>query len=133
MIPPPRNPLSTFVIVPGAWDTPAVMEPLLKPLELAGHAVVVVDLPCEDADATLEQYADTVRAALPESLADVVLVGYSFGGFTASRIALGVPHVPVVYIAAWIPRPVHRCSISSRVATPSMAATRRQGSRRSVD
>src|SRR5689334_15113376 len=25
--------MSTFVIVPGAWDTPAVVEPLLEPLE----------------------------------------------------------------------------------------------------
>lgn len=96
--------MSTFVIVPGAWDTPAVMEPLLDPLESAGHAVIVVDLPCDDADATLEQYADAVRAVLPDDLADVVLVGYSFGGFTASRLAVEHPDVPVVYIAAWIPR-----------------------------
>jgi pimeloyl-ACP methyl ester carboxylesterase len=45
-----------------------------------------------------------VRAVLPADLADVVLVGYSFGGFTASRIAAENPEVPVVYVAAWIPR-----------------------------
>jgi pimeloyl-ACP methyl ester carboxylesterase len=96
--------MSTFVVVPGAWDTPAALEPLVEPLESGGHAVIVVDLPCEDADATLERYADAVRAVLPDDLADVVLVGYSFGGFTASRIAVEHPEVPVVYIAAWIPR-----------------------------
>lgn len=96
--------MSTFVIVPGAWDTPAVVEPLLEPLESAGHAVIVVDLPCDDAYATLEQYADAVRDVLPGDLADIVLVGYSFGGFTASRIAGEYPDLPVVYIAAWIPR-----------------------------
>ncbi len=96
--------MSTFVIVPGAWDTPASMEPLIEPLTSAGHAVVVVDLPCEDADAALEEYADAVRAVLPDDLADVVLVGYSFGGFTASRIAVEHPDLPVVYVAAWIPR-----------------------------
>lgn len=96
--------MSTFVIVPGAWDTPATMDPLVEPLGSAGHAVTVVDLPCGDADATLEQYADTFRAALPDALADVVLVGYSFGGFTAARIAVEHPDVPVVYVAAWIPR-----------------------------
>lgn len=96
--------MSTFVIVPGAWDTPSTMEPVIEPLESAGHEVVVVDLPCGDADATLDAYADAVRAVLPDDLADVVLVGYSFGGFTASRIAVEHPEVPVVYVAAWIPR-----------------------------
>ncbi len=96
--------MSTFVIVPGAWDTPATVEPVIEPLESAGHEVIVVDLPCDSADATLEDYADVVRAILPDDLADVVLVGYSFGGFTASRIAVEHPDVPVVYVAAWIPR-----------------------------
>lgn len=97
--------MSTFVIVPGAWDTPASMEPIVEPLTSAGHDVIVVDLPCDEAAATLEHYADAVRAVLPDDLADVVLVGYSFGGFTASRIAVEHPELPVVYVAAWIPRP----------------------------
>ncbi|MFC5175356.1 alpha/beta fold hydrolase [Nocardioides taihuensis] len=96
--------MSTFVIVPGAWDAPASMEPVIGPLEAEGHDVVVVDLPCEKADATLEEYADAVRAVLPDDVEQVVLVGYSFGGFTASRIAVDHPDVPVVYVAAWIPR-----------------------------
>ena len=96
--------MSTFVIVPGAWDTPSSMEPILEPLGSAGHDVVVVDLPCGKADATLEEYAEAVRAVLPDELTQVVLVGYSFGGFTASLVAVDHPDVPVVYVAAWIPR-----------------------------
>jgi len=96
--------VSTFVVVPGAWDRPATIEPVIEPLESAGHAVVVVDLPCDDADATLQEYADAVRAVLPDDLTDIVLVGYSFGGFTASRIAVEHPDLPVVYVAGWIPR-----------------------------
>ncbi len=96
--------MSTFVIVPGAWDTPSTVGPVIEPLASAGHDVIVVDLPCAQADATLEQYAEAVRAVLPEDLTQVVLVGYSFGGFTASRIAVDFPDLPVVYVAAWIPR-----------------------------
>ena len=73
-------------------------------METAGHTVIVVDLPCEDAAAALEQYAAAVRDALPDDLADVVLVGYSFGGFTATRIAQEYPDLPLVYVAAWVPR-----------------------------
>ena len=96
--------MSTFVVVPGAWDRPATLEPLVEPLESAGHAVNIVDLPCDVADATLEQYAEAVRVVLPDDLTDVVLVGYSFGGFTASRIAVEHPDLPLVYVAAWVPR-----------------------------
>lgn len=87
-----------------AWDTPATVKPVIEPLESAGHEVIVVDLPCDRADATLEEYANAVRAVLPNDLTEVVLVGYSFGGFTASRIAADHPELPVVYVAAWIPR-----------------------------
>ncbi len=96
--------MATFVIVPGAWDTPATLEPVIEPLGSAGHDVIVVDLPCGSPDASLEEYANAVRAVLPDDLRHVVLVGYSFGGFTASRIAVDHPDVPVVYVAAWIPR-----------------------------
>ncbi len=96
--------MSTFVIVPGAWDAPAALGPIIDPLASVGHDVTIVDLPCENADATLNDYADVVRAALPDDPANVVLVGYSFGGFTASRVAVEHPEMPVVFVAAWIPR-----------------------------
>ncbi len=97
--------MSTFVIVHGAWGSPAEMEPLVEPLESAGHAVITVDLPCADPGATLERYAAAVRAGLPDDPTDVVLVGHSFGGFTVSTIAAENVGMSVVYVAAWIPRP----------------------------
>src|SRR3989304_3003976 len=97
--------MSTFVIVHGAWGSPAEMEPVVEPLESAGHAVITVDLPCVDAGATLEQYAAAVRAVLPDDPADVVLVGHSFGGFTVSTIAPENVGMAVGYVAAWVPQP----------------------------
>jgi len=97
--------MSTFVIVHGAWGSPAEMEPVVEPLESAGHAVINADLPCVDAGATLEQYAAAVRAVLPGDPADVVLVGHSFGGFTVSTIATENAGMPVVYVAAFVPQP----------------------------
>lgn len=79
--------MSTFVIVHGAWGSPAEMAPVVGPLASAGHAAITVDLPCVDAGATLEQYAAAVHAVFPGDRADVVLVGHSFGGFTVSTIA----------------------------------------------
>jgi hypothetical protein len=79
--------MSSFVIVPGAWDRPATAEPVIKPLESAGHEVIIVDLPCDRTGATLEEYADAVRAVLPDNLADAVLVGYSFGASEEAGIA----------------------------------------------
>ena len=97
--------MSTFVIVHGAWGSPAEMEPVVEPLESAGHAVITVDLPCVDAGATLEQYAVALRTDLPDDPADVVLVGHSFGGFTVSTIAAENVGISVVYVAAWVPQP----------------------------
>jgi hypothetical protein len=51
---PEEDPLvSTFVIVPGAWDTPATTEPVLGPPVSAGHEAIVVDLPCGSEDTLL--------------------------------------------------------------------------------
>ena len=60
-----------------------------------GRARGIVDLPCDDAAATLEQYANAVRSVFSDDLADVVLDGNSFGGFTAARIAVDRPELLV--------------------------------------
>ena len=47
--------MSTFVIVPGAWDTPADDGAGARTAEVGRHTSDRVDLPCGDADATLER------------------------------------------------------------------------------
>lgn len=97
--------MSLFVIVHGAWGSPAEMEPVVGPLQEAGHEVIAVDLPCTDPDANLGDYVAAVHAVLPNDRADVILVGHSFGGFTVSTIGAAMPDLPLVYVAAMIPAP----------------------------
>jgi pimeloyl-ACP methyl ester carboxylesterase len=51
-----------------------------------GHEVVAPDLPCDDDSAGLNEYADTVVGAVGDRK-DLVVVGHSFGGFTAPLVA----------------------------------------------
>ena len=95
--------MSTFVVVHGAWGSPSEMEPIVDPLTRAGHRSILVDLPCTAPDATLDDYAGAVAAALPSDLSDVVLVGHSFGGFTISTIGARHPELTLVYVAALMP------------------------------
>jgi len=55
---------------------------LVPELEARGHAAIAPDLPCEDPDATWEDYGRTVPDALADTGGDVVLVGHSLGGMT---------------------------------------------------
>ena len=55
-------------------------------LRKRGHEVVAPDPPCDDDSATLGDYADTVVAAVRDR-SDLVVVGQSYGGFTAPLVA----------------------------------------------
>jgi len=70
-----------------------------------GHAVVAPDLPCEDPEATFDDYAAVVVDALAGAGEDVVVVGYSLGGQTAPLVAARRPVRALVYVAAMVPEP----------------------------
>jgi len=67
--------MATFSLVHGAWGGGWLWDLLRAELESRGHVVHTPDLPCEDVEAGVEEYAAAVPAA------DVV-VGYSLGGLT---------------------------------------------------
>jgi pimeloyl-ACP methyl ester carboxylesterase len=67
--------MASFSLVHGAWHGGWCWDSVRAELEARGHEVHAPDLPCEDIDAGLEEYAAAVPAA------DVV-VGHSLGGFT---------------------------------------------------
>lgn len=62
--------MATFALVHGAWHRGWAWELLRPELETLGHTVATPDLPCEDIDAGVEEYARLVPAQLHVSLAD---------------------------------------------------------------
>lgn len=99
--------MATFVLIHGAGDVGWSWHLVAAELRRHGHEVFAPDLPSEDEDAGLPEFADTVLAALGAHR-DAVVVGHSFGGFTAPLVADRLPHARLVYLAAMIPFPGER-------------------------
>lgn len=96
--------MATFVLIHGgggsAWDWH-----LLAP-ELAsrGHDVVVPELPIEDRSAGFAEFCETVVSAIGDQR-ELVVVGHSYGGFTAPLIADKLPVRLLVLLTPMIPKP----------------------------
>ena len=99
--------MATFALIHGggstAWDWHLV-SPLLRD---AGHDVVAVDLPIENPEAQLDDYVDTVVAAVGDRQ-HVIVVGHSLGGFTAPLVCDALRADGLVYLSAMIPLPGER-------------------------
>ncbi|MFZ5709045.1 MAG: alpha/beta fold hydrolase [Pseudomonadota bacterium] len=96
---------TTFVLVHGAFGSPAELAPVVPYLEELGHRVVNVDLPCGRAGATLEDYAAAVVRAMDGIPHPRVLVAHSAGGATIPLVAAQIPAKRLVYVAAVVPEP----------------------------
>ncbi len=96
--------MSTFVLVPGAGGAAWYWSRVIPLLQRAGHEAVAVDLPGDDENAGLPEYARLVVAAIGES-DDVVLVAQSLGGFTAPLVRTRVAARELVFVNAMIPNP----------------------------
>jgi uncharacterized protein len=101
-----------FVLVHGAFVGAWCWEPLVGPLEAAGHTVETFDLPGsgEDrtplAEVTLDAYADRVCAVLGERPEPAVVVAGSMGGMAATQAAVRCSGrvASIVYVAAFLPQ-----------------------------
>jgi pimeloyl-ACP methyl ester carboxylesterase len=96
--------MSTFVLIHGggssAWDWHLVA----PELQAHGHDVVAVDLPTEEPGATWSDMADFVAEAIGDRT-DLVIVGHSFGGFTATLVAARVNADALILVSGMIPVP----------------------------
>ena len=100
--------MSTYVLIHGAGDSGWYWHLVEAELRARGHHTVAPDLPADDDGATLSDYADVVVAALDdagETDGDVIVVGQSFGAFTAPLVVDRVQASGLVLVAGMVPRP----------------------------
>ena len=96
--------MSTFVLIHGGGDVGWSWHLVAAELVARGHEVVAPDLPADDESLTLEDYADSVVAEVGPR-GDVVVVGHSFGAFTAPLVAERLSADLLVLVAGMIPAP----------------------------
>ena len=94
-----------FVLVHGAWHGGACWQPVVDELTARGESAVAVDLPCEDPDATLDDYAEAVVAGAAGFDQPVIVVGHSLGGLTIPLIPSRRPVAGLIFVAAILPMP----------------------------
>jgi pimeloyl-ACP methyl ester carboxylesterase len=97
--------MSLFCLVHGAFQGAWCWDLLIPYLEAQGHKTVAMDLPIEDASASLSQFADVVLQALPKTDDDIVLVGHSMAGTVIPLVAQAHKIRQLVFLAALIPYP----------------------------
>ena len=93
-----------FALIHGGGDVGWYWHLLEQQLRLRGHESVAPDLPCDDDTAGLGEYADTVIDAIGDRR-DLVVVGQSYGGFTAPLVADRLPVDVLVLVAGMVPAP----------------------------
>jgi pimeloyl-ACP methyl ester carboxylesterase len=96
--------VTIFALVHGAWHGAWCWERVTGPLRERGHEVVTPELPSEDTELGLEDYAETIDRALGGA-DDVILVPHSLGGLVGPVVAARRPLKALVYLSALVPEP----------------------------
>lgn len=96
--------MATFVLIHGAGDAGWYWHLVEAQLRARGHATVAPDLPCDNDAASLDDYVRTVTDAAA-GRRDLVVVGQSYGAFTATLAAARLPARLLVLLAGMIPAP----------------------------
>jgi pimeloyl-ACP methyl ester carboxylesterase len=96
--------MATFVLIHGAGDAGWYWHLAEAELQARGHRTIAPDLPCDNDTASLDDYAGTVADAAAGQQ-DLVIVGESYGAFTATLAASRLPARLLVLVAGMIPAP----------------------------
>jgi len=99
--------VATFVLIHGAGDSGWYWHRVAAELGARGHDAVAPDLPADDDTASLGTYADAVVDAIGERTG-LIVVGQSFGAFTAPLVCDRLQAELLVFVAGMIPSPGER-------------------------
>ncbi|MEU6767715.1 alpha/beta hydrolase [Streptomyces sp. NPDC046853] len=99
--------MATFVLIHGGGDSGWSWHLLEAELRARGHETVAPDLPSDRPSAGLGEYVDAVVEAVGERQ-DLVIVGHSYGAFTAPLVADRLRAAVLVLLAGMIPEPGER-------------------------
>src|SRR5919106_5690217 len=108
--------MAIFAPIYGAADVGWYWHLVERELRERGHETVAPDLPCDDDDASLGEYADTVAEAVDDGR-DLVVVATSFGGYTATLVADRLPVDLLVLVQGMVPAPGEKGTTGSPTLT----------------
>ncbi len=123
--------MATFALVHGAWFGGWCWTPLAVELRKMGHTVVAPDLPIEDPEAGIAEYAAAIERALDDAGAhdggtlageDVILVGHSIGGLVIPVVAEHRPIAGLIFLCAFLPDPGEPMHIDEDTFSPAWGA-----------
>jgi pimeloyl-ACP methyl ester carboxylesterase len=97
--------MSDILLIHGACHGGWCWDDVASSLSEAGHRTITVDLPCDDPNAGLGEYAETAIASLPASTKDLIVVGHSLGALSAPLVAAKIKTKRLVFVAAIIGSP----------------------------
>jgi pimeloyl-ACP methyl ester carboxylesterase len=122
--------VSTFAFIHGAGDVGWYWHLVEADLRAHGHVTVAPDLPVEDDQADLGEYADVVVEAIG-GRSDAVVVAQSFGGYVAPLVADRVNARLIVLVAGMVPAP-HESAAEMFAATAWQPTALEDNSTRAV-
>jgi pimeloyl-ACP methyl ester carboxylesterase len=96
--------MRTFVLVHGAWHGSWCWDRLIPALAARGHRATGVELPCDQVDATTDDYLDAIEAEITDP-EHTVLVGHSLAGLLTPIVAGRRTVRELVLLAALLPLP----------------------------
>ena len=119
---------TSFVLIPGAGGMAWYWHRVAPLLEQARQEPIAVELPGDDASASLSYYADSVVRAIGKRT-NVILVAHSLGGFTAPLVCARAAVRMLVFVNAMIPNPGETAGAwwDNTGAVPARLAAARRG------